>query len=98
MHCEGPHILWQERALRGRHALRGPTCAEGLALHTPHRKLGQILATKTEMLPLPYTQSLSGLLDKLPAVPFTEVGGLKGRVALAGWEGKGGGAALAGWR
>jgi predicted unusual protein kinase regulating ubiquinone biosynthesis (AarF/ABC1/UbiB family) len=40
------------------------------------RKLGQILATKTEMLPLPYTRSLSGLLDKLPAVSFAQVGKL----------------------
>jgi hypothetical protein len=36
-------------------------------------KLGQILATKTEMLPEPYTNSLRRLLDKMPPVHFKKV-------------------------
>ncbi|KAG2499766.1 hypothetical protein HYH03_002063 [Edaphochlamys debaryana] len=36
-------------------------------------KLGQILASKTDMLPQPYTESLSRLLDRLPPAPFASV-------------------------
>ncbi len=36
-------------------------------------KLGQILACKTDMLPGPYTESLSRLLDRLPPVPYSAV-------------------------
>ena len=36
-------------------------------------KLGQILATKTEMLPEPYINSLRRLLDKMPPVHFKKV-------------------------
>ncbi|EFJ47150.1 hypothetical protein VOLCADRAFT_34029, partial [Volvox carteri f. nagariensis] len=36
-------------------------------------KLGQILASKTDMLPQPYTESLSRLLDRLPPAPFRVV-------------------------
>ena len=38
-------------------------------------KLGQILASKTDMMPLPYTESLKRLLDKMPPVPFKQVWG-----------------------
>ncbi|GLI67120.1 hypothetical protein VaNZ11_011328 [Volvox africanus] len=36
-------------------------------------KLGQILASKTDMLPQPYTESLSRLLDRLPPAPYRVV-------------------------
>lgn len=36
-------------------------------------KLGQILATKTDMLPKPYTDSLLRLLDKMPPMAFARV-------------------------
>ena len=36
-------------------------------------KLGQILASKTDMLPIQYTKSLSRLHDKMPAASFREV-------------------------
>ncbi|PNH06145.1 hypothetical protein TSOC_007514, partial [Tetrabaena socialis] len=36
-------------------------------------KLGQILAAKTDMLPAPYTESLSRLLDRLPPAPYGSI-------------------------
>jgi predicted unusual protein kinase regulating ubiquinone biosynthesis (AarF/ABC1/UbiB family) len=38
-----------------------------------YMKLGQILATKSDMLPPVYTDSLSRLLDELPPAPFKSV-------------------------
>lgn len=45
-------------------------------------KLGQILATKTDMLPAAYTSSLARLCDRLPPMPFDKVG-LWGDAAVA---------------
>lgn len=50
-----------------------PTTQALVDLKGFYMKLGQILATKTDMLPLPYTRSFSGLLDDLPPVPFAKV-------------------------
>lgn len=44
-----------------------------VALQGFYLKLGQILACKTDMLPGPYTESLSRLLDRLPPVPYSAV-------------------------
>jgi aarF domain-containing kinase len=63
------HELWEEQH----------ECAAGQIfevfsdLKGFYLKLGQILATKTDMLPAPYTSSLSRLLDKLPPMPFKRV-------------------------
>lgn len=64
-----PEQLWQAQ-----HEAAADRLFEMLAdLKGFYLKLGQILATKTDMLPAPYTASLSRLLDRMPATPFSKV-------------------------
>lgn len=61
--------LWAEQHEWGAGAIFDMLCdLKGFYL-----KLGQILACKTDMLPGPYTESLSRLLDRLPPVPYSAV-------------------------
>ncbi|GAX86050.1 hypothetical protein CEUSTIGMA_g13465.t1, partial [Chlamydomonas eustigma] len=63
------HELWQEQ-----HEFASESIFEVFSdLKGFYLKLGQILATKTDMLPAPYTSSLARLLDKLPPMPFKRI-------------------------
>lgn len=64
-----PEQLWQaQHEAAADHLFKMLADLKGFYL-----KLGQILATKTDMLPASYTASLSRLLDRMPATPFSKV-------------------------
>ncbi|KXZ53688.1 hypothetical protein GPECTOR_6g605 [Gonium pectorale] len=66
---EAAEELWQRRHEAGAGAI-----FDMLAdLKGFYLKLGQILASKTDMLPGPYTESLSRLCDRLPPTPYRVV-------------------------
>ncbi|KAL6761282.1 ABC1 family-domain-containing protein [Haematococcus lacustris] len=65
----GSEALWAVQHQRGAQRLFEVLCE----LKGFYLKLGQILATKTDLLPPAYTDSLAGLLDKLPSQPFHQV-------------------------